>query len=619
MEIKCVFFDVGGTLGDVDDKLELHPYPDTLQLLTATRATGVRVGVISNVPPSMTGAALAAMLARAGLAALFDPALIIASSDARASKPSAAIFEFAAHRAQLTIAACSYVGEDAKEVAGARAAGMSAQLRGRSMSGSNYVQMCQAFAKNVSFTEPSPVPSPDGSPFDAGKLQAVVKAQQALLPAPYRGAYVVPLLAALPDITAQLKQQADDEATQVGAERALEDARSISDTLVGAVRDWGEPVYRKPLMRFEAVVSNLYRSFLSNEQRASVSLPLVETIPPLVTFAQSPNAGPFTLPVSSVKSLIHASIGVVSLPGCYAQHPLLWSALAHETGGHDVLHADPGLLEELSAGVAKLGGLPHGIGSVWAYWMDETASDVYGLLNVGPSFAITLAALLSTLEAATGGNAPTGAMSTILPMQAGRLADEHPVGLLRLYVALGAIEVLHGLSVAKRQEWISRIEEVAGHAAAGATVISVVDVDRGEVIQKLPLQAMADAARKVGAYIATAKLDALGGHSIQDIETWDNTDEQAALSIAQAAASGNIVALGDDAQLLAGATMALFADATKYAAITRNLNAALDDSFKRDPLFGSPTPHSALALKRRGRDTTRTPGPPTFPIVWAVS
>jgi hypothetical protein len=519
-------------------------------------------------------------LARAGLAGFFDPSLIIA---------------------------------------GARAARMIAQLRGDTMTASNYVQMCQAFAKNVSFTELSPVPSPDGSPFDAAKLQAVVRARQPLLPASYRSAYVGPLLAALPDITVQLKQQYDEESAQAGADRAMEDITSAIDTLVGAVRDWGEPAYRKPLRRFEAVVSNLYRSFLSNEQRAGISLPLLETIPPLVTFARSPNAGPFTMPVNSVKQFVGASIGVVSLPGCYAQHPLLWPALAHETCGHDVLHADPGLLKELSAGVTKLGGLPHGIGSVWAYWMDETASDVYGLLNIGPTFALSLAAFFSALEVVNGGHQQIGTIGTILPMQAGRLVDEHPVDLLRLYVALGVIESLEGLSVAKRQEWIARIENVADQAAGGATTISVVDIDSRKVIQALPLQAMADAARKVGAYIATAKLVALGGHSIQEIETWDNTDEQAALSIEQAAVSGNIVALGDDAQLLAGATMAFLADPTKYAAITQNLNAAFDDSFARDPIFGSAMPHSAFALKRRGRDTTRTPGPPMFPIVWTVA
>jgi len=35
-------------------------------------------------------------------------------------------------------------------------------------------------------------------------------------------------------------------------------------------------------------------------------------------------------------------------------------------------------------------------------------------------------------------------------------------------------------------------------------------------------------ASAVGASIATAKLDALGGSSIRDIETWDDADDEAA-------------------------------------------------------------------------------------------
>jgi hypothetical protein len=137
------------------------------------------------------------------------------------------------------------------------------------------------------------------------------------------------------------------------------------------------------------------------------------------------------------------------------------------------------------------------------------------------------------------------------------------------------------------------------------------------VIQKLPLREMADVAKKVGQFVATAKLAALGGHAIQDIETWDDPDELAATNIAAIAATKSIVGLGDDAQLLAGTTIALFQDPTQYLAITSNLNDALDDSFARDPIFGSASPQSALALKRRGRGFSRTPTAPLFPIAMA--
>jgi hypothetical protein len=47
---------------------------------------------------------------------------------------------------------------------------------------------------------------------------------------------------------------------------------------------------------------------------------------------------------------------------------------------------------------------------------------------------------------------------------------------------------------------------------------------------------------------------------------------------------------------------------------TDQLAAAVDDSFARDPIFGTIAPDSALALSSRGRTLARTPASPRFPI-----
>ncbi len=114
--VTYVFFDVGGTLGDVTvhgNTAQLALYPDTQRLLDTLRAMGsVKLGVISNVVPTMTSADLAHMLTTAGVGAYFAPNAIVASTSAGS-------------------AACLFVGEDLAEIIGARVAGMQAQLKPR--------------------------------------------------------------------------------------------------------------------------------------------------------------------------------------------------------------------------------------------------------------------------------------------------------------------------------------------------------------------------------------------------------------------------------------------------------------------------------------------------------
>jgi hypothetical protein len=75
--------------------------------------------------------------------------------------------------------------------------------------------------------------------------------------------------------------------------------------------------------------------------------------------------------------------------------------------------------------------------------------------------------------------------------------------------------------------------------------------------------------------------------------------------------------LGDDAQLLAGTTLALFDNAKAYDDITQLLADALDDSFARDPVFAPPAPFFMLLSEHQrpaGKGYSRTPAFPTFPI-----
>src|SRR5215510_12880707 len=111
--------------------------------------------------------------------------------------------------------------------------------------------------------------------------------------------------------------------------------------------DGFEPV---ALGAFEEVVSDLYDGFLSAEDRRGVAPPDRETLPPLVKFG-NPDFGPYTWPADATANF-GMKVAVVNLPPANANAGLLaWPALGHETGGHDILHADIGLLAEVADAV----------------------------------------------------------------------------------------------------------------------------------------------------------------------------------------------------------------------------------------------------------------------------
>lgn len=168
-------------------------------------------------------------------------------------------------------------------------------------------------------------------------------------------------------------------------------------------------------------IADLYDGFLSMEERINIKPPDYEKFSPLVRWG-GPDAGPYTISAtgpSIYPDTPETNIAVVSMSPAYAQNISLWAAIGHETGGHDVLHADKGLLNELEDVTTKqimkekLKGhqvmyngrqlpLADFAAGYWKYTMDETASDVCGLLNLGPAAGIGLAVLLiSVTEVST--------------------------------------------------------------------------------------------------------------------------------------------------------------------------------------------------------------------------
>lgn len=420
----------------------------------------------------------------------------------------------------------------------------------------------------------------------AAALRQAIDQGASLLPQLYTASYVAPLRTCLP----RLIQLASLHPATV-------------ETLTGVVYQHANEEMLPALHRLLAVVSDLYRSFLDRNKRTRAGIPLAQALPPLAMFQNDGAIGPYTLAYDITHQMLGASVGVVSLPATYATHPIIWTALTHETGGHDITHADDGLLDELAAGIqTAFTGMPNDrsilradLARLWRHWLDEATADVYALLNCGPAFVPNLAAFFGALHArASNGRPSWRAVSGFPGNDPKQILDPHPTDVLRPHIGIGAIEALVGLSAATSTSYVEQISLLASHLAKTDQVTIAGNIPRDDnTLQPLeaqvPLTYMQHSARCIGGYIATARLRALNGHSIQDIETWDDADEAHAQGVKKALLRGRpISALGDDAQLLAGATLALLELPDRYDAVTLALNNALDESYRTDPVWGVP-------------------------------
>mgnify|MGYP001283755939 CR=1 FL=1 len=270
---------------------------------------------------------------------------------------------------------------------------------------------------------------------------------------------------------------------------------------------------------FQEVVSDLFDGFLSAEDRVGVKPPDYEVIPPLVKWG-NPDFGPYTWPVDSMGRL-KIEMSVVSLPPAHAHGGLLgWATLGHETGGHDILGADKGLLRELTEvthAALLRAGQPSWMAAYWSERIDETASDVLGLINMGPAAGIGLVGYFRGLM---------GAWTGVAKLRSDGPADDpHPGDIVRGYLAAATVR---RLSFAQRSRWATAIEaetdkdagsiHLAGHAVTKAT---------GK-----------RAAAVVAKAIADTPLLALEKRSLRSIQDWHDTDEAIATALRPALASG---------------------------------------------------------------------------------
>lgn len=142
LPLKAIFFDARDTLGEVDKPGHLVPFrPTTERLLEAVQAIGLKIGVITNLPPNITSAQGRQMIAGAQLSqdpqtgkvrtiGDFIPAAnIVTNHDAGFDKPDPRIYTAAAAKLGVSTSESIFVGENLIECLGAQSAGMRTELK----------------------------------------------------------------------------------------------------------------------------------------------------------------------------------------------------------------------------------------------------------------------------------------------------------------------------------------------------------------------------------------------------------------------------------------------------------------------------------------------------------
>jgi len=319
-----------------------------------------------------------------------------------------------------------------------------------------------------------------------------------------------------------------------------------------AILQRGEAFEPKAEPAFQEVVADLYDGFLSAEDRRGVLPPDNETIAPLIKFG-NPDFGPYTWPVDATK-IFGLKTAIVNLPPSNAHHGLLaWPALGHETGGHDILHADNGLLDQVSSAVRNALSADAPTRNLAAYWadrIDETASDVLGILNMGPSPAIGLIGYFRALNAAFTGSSKL--------RNVGPAHDPHPADIVRGFLAAATVRQLEFSDAAS---WAAAIEEetqrdVTNIRLAGKAVDPKVAKRSAEIVSQV---------------IVCQPLNSIEQHSFGEIQNWRDEDEEIVAQLRATLTTANPLA----PELTTGVFAAHLVAAATTAALAKDADVSL--------------------------------------------
>lgn len=335
-------------------------------------------------------------------------------------------------------------------------------------------------------------------PTDHGALVDAIARASTAYPIHYQERFCTPLLTWLrgPGREVDVSDERDDSVAWArdACRAALQ--RPASDT-VSATRAMQE------------VAADLYDGFVGAAARRGVLLPRRFVLAPLTGWSP-PIRGPHTWTVEQLASFrLPLGAAVVALPVGYAGGGVLgWATLAHEVAGHDLLAAEGGLLRELGMTVAErargtLGGTQVRLSRTE---FTEIASDVLGILNMGPTAALGVIGYLRASRWRRGDRRLSAAP-----------VDDHPPDLLRALVCAQVIERLDDYR--RAMQWGQWLRE---HIASDLAYWGGIQLT-GARLSVSDAQVFASILAQV---IAEHPTDAFEGHALRQIQRWDDHDDQ---------------------------------------------------------------------------------------------
>ena len=241
-----------------------------------------------------------------------------------------------------------------------------------------------------------------------GNFQKKCKGRHELLPPNYQNTFLTPFFEFLSSLGEEEfgKIFPDKMAPRIPSDPGSSDAgkHKIFNKLIPVARDAllqrdiTECTYDRDLRALQVVVSDLFhRVVVKNNIKTPDREDLLS---PLVIWINSDT--PSTWPKESLQKLDkQMGAGVVGLPSQFRHGGLAaWGALGHEVVGHNLLHAIPNLLNELIISVSrdvrstktKSKCNLDEIVMLWSSCVEETASDLLGILALGPSALISMLA-----------------------------------------------------------------------------------------------------------------------------------------------------------------------------------------------------------------------------------